>query len=119
LFITAITFAKFSVLLFYRRVFSVASFRIPFLVVFTLNFIYGFGFFWVYLLQCIPISQVWQTQVGETRTCVNTVINYPFAYGDAILDFITIVLPIPYVVNMQMPLRRKLAVMGIFLLGSM
>jgi hypothetical protein len=50
---------------------------------------------------------------------VNTVINYPFAYADAALDFITIVLPIPFLMNMQMPKRRKFAVMGVFLLGSM
>jgi hypothetical protein len=107
------------VLLFYRRVFLVNSFWWPFIIVFALNFIYGFGFFWVYLLQCIPISQVWSTQVGQQRTCVNTVINYPFAYADAVLDFITIVLPIPFLMNMQMPKRRKFAVMGVLLLGSM
>jgi len=119
-FILAITCAKLSVLLFYRRVFSsVKKFIIPFWIMFGLNFIYGFSFFWIYILQCIPISQVWRTLVGEKRTCVNTIINYPFAYADVILDFLVLAIPIPMVLQLRMKTRRKIAVIAIFMLGSL
>jgi hypothetical protein len=57
-------------------------------------------------------------QVGQKRTCINTQVNLPFAYSDCILDFLTIVLPIPYVLRMKMPFGRRLAVIGIFLISS-
>lgn len=41
------------------------------------------------------------------------------AYMDVIFDFIILVIPIPLIWNLNMPLRRRLGVMSIFLVGIM
>ncbi|RYP53462.1 hypothetical protein DL770_010990 [Monosporascus sp. CRB-9-2] len=43
---------------------------------------------------------------------------FSIAISDLILDALIYVLPIPYVWQLHLPIREKLAVLGIFLLGS-
>ena len=118
--VAGLTFAKLSVLLFYRRIFTIRTlFRWPFFITFGFNLLWGVSFFFTYAFQCIPVNRVWTTIRGQSRPCVSPVMYLPFSYRGAILDFVTIALPVPMVLQMKMPNAQKFAVLGIFFLGSM
>ena len=72
----------------------------------------------VNLLQCIPVSDVWDIMV-EFPNCVEDTMYYGMAISSVILDVMVLVMPLPLIWGLQMSVRDKVAVSGIFLLGSL
>ncbi|KAJ5650186.1 uncharacterized protein N7484_003909 [Penicillium longicatenatum] len=112
-----VTLVKISILCFYHRIFSVASFR-------RIN--YGVGIFclvWFVaafigdLLYCIPIRHFWDPTVAGH--CFNFP-SYFLAMEliDILLDVTIIVLPLRTISSLQLSFRKKVALLGVFLLGS-
>ena len=122
LFTLTITFTKVSILLFYRRIFfsnrTNGSFRLLLWIMLGINVFWGFSFFMVNLLQCIPISDVWDITV-EFPTCVEDTMYYGMAISSVILDVLILIMPLPLIWRLQMSVQDKVAVSGIFLLGSL
>ncbi|KOS38776.1 hypothetical protein ACN38_g10398 [Penicillium nordicum] len=108
---------KVSILLLYRRIFSVPKFRLVSLVTGCLVLSWCLAVFITVLLQCRPISLNWNKE--QTGTCINP---KPFFFGNAIsnllIDVVILALPIPMVFQLQLRLSQKLTVLGIFLLGG-
>lgn len=111
-----VTLVKMSILCFYHRIFSVASFRrinygagIFCLVWFTAAFIGD-------MLYCIPIRQFWDPTAGGS--CFNFA-DYFLAMEliDLLLDVVIIALPLKTIASLHLSLRKKLALLGIFLLS--
>lgn len=75
-------------------------------------------FFFCNLLQCWPISVNWTGFGAATEQCIDTNKMYlAQAYSDVLLDVLILSLPVPCVWQLQMPVRHKIAVLGMFLLG--
>ncbi|MCJ1332226.1 hypothetical protein MMC10_008918 [Thelotrema lepadinum] len=96
---------KYSVILFYRRLFRVT--------------IWTFGFFFTVLFECgSNVWAVWGTLDDLLTHCANEV---EFFEGDCISDIIVDVMilltPLPIIWKLQMSSGKKLAVSGVFLLG--
>lgn len=112
---------KLSVLFFYRRLFTVPAFRLISSIFIGITLAWGIGFTFAGIFQCTPISTLWdkfETEYGSS--CVNVQLFYlAFGISDLILDVVIFTLPMPYVCKLQMPLQQRLAVGGIFFLGSM
>ncbi|KAI0468055.1 hypothetical protein F4859DRAFT_492504 [Xylaria cf. heliscus] len=111
---------KIAILLYYRRIFSVRSFRIANDVCLAIVAAWGISFTFVLIFQCNPISTLWDKFEFEyTPYCIQTLSFYmAVAITDLIIDIIIFALPIPYVLRLHLPLKQKLAVAGILLLGS-
>ncbi|KAJ5942015.1 hypothetical protein N7516_002183 [Penicillium verrucosum] len=109
---------KVSILLLYRRIFSVPKFRLVSLVTGCLVLSWCLAVFITVLLQCRPISLNWNKE--QAGTCINP---KPFFFGNAIsnllIDVVILALPIPMVFQLQLRLSQKLTVLGIFLLGGL
>ncbi|KAG9238606.1 hypothetical protein BJ875DRAFT_539516 [Amylocarpus encephaloides] len=119
IFLLAITAAKISVLILYRRIFCIDSFRIPYAIVLSLNILFGVSFFFVYIFQCIPIADYWSTTLTMAeKKCIRGGFCMPFAYGSAALDFLTLVLSVPYVMRLYLPWGRKITLLGVFFMGG-
>lgn len=110
--ITAIATAKISVLCLYRRIFTTQSFRQSSLMVGV-----GVVAYWVasvvcVLLQCVPIRKNWQPEL-QAR-CINTA-----ALFLGLELFIMLFLPLRVIRDLHMPLKQRLQLGVIFLLGGL
>ncbi|KAE8161894.1 hypothetical protein BDV40DRAFT_266587 [Aspergillus tamarii] len=108
---------KISILLLYRRIFTVRSFRIASLITGGLVISWCLAVFITVLLQCRPIALNWNKALEGT--CIDP---KQFFFGNAIsnllIDVVILALPIPMVLQLQLRLSQKLTVLGIFLLGG-
>jgi hypothetical protein len=94
--------------------------NVLFYAIFGLNAFWGFAYFMVYLLHCIPISDTWSVPSGKPRHCIpNNYPEYSYAITNVLLDAAILSMPAPMVWKLKLPTRQKIAVSGIFLLGIM
>ena len=71
------------------------------------------------IFSCRPIAFAWDKTIQGGK-CIN---QNNFSYGTSAANFLTdiavLILPIPWLVKLQMQPGKKVAVAGIFLLGSL
>jgi hypothetical protein len=112
-------FSKISVLCFYRRMFFVYK---RFLIVNTALIVvvaaWAVALFFATLFQCKNPGTLW---TGD-HTRPNCIKALPFYYASAITGFITDLLilgsPLPIIYQLQIPLKTRIAIAGILLLGA-
>ncbi|KAB5586200.1 hypothetical protein GE09DRAFT_1210775 [Coniochaeta sp. 2T2.1] len=84
--------------------------------------VYSFGFFFLFVLQCLPSSYFWTRFTGGSGTCIDPVItvNATYAYSaiTCAVDWTLGLLPISLVWDLQMTPRTKLSVAAILALGA-
>ncbi|KAL8659359.1 MAG: hypothetical protein Q9226_000479 [Calogaya cf. arnoldii] len=118
----AMAFIKVSILLFYRRLFpseaTTTSWRMCNLalmvasVAFCLISVFGSGF------ACTPVAYIWDTTI-RGRHCINLIALARFTcITGFVTDILILTLPIPIVWGMHLNRSKKIAVSGVFLLGS-
>ncbi|KAI2473543.1 hypothetical protein F4781DRAFT_137368 [Annulohypoxylon bovei var. microspora] len=111
---------KLSVLFFYRRIFSVNASRIANNILISITVLWGIAYTLACAFQCTPAMTLWtnfEWEYGDS--CVELQPFYlSIAVSDLILDVIIFVAPVPHLYMLQLPLRQKIAVGGIFLLGT-
>ncbi|KAK0513943.1 hypothetical protein JMJ35_003665 [Cladonia borealis] len=111
-----ITFAKYSVLCLYRRIFGTAL-RQSTLVLFVLQSIWMIVCVFEGLLRCQPVAAAWN--VVLPAKCQNfTLIVVAAEPFNALLDFVMVAMPVNIVRKLQLPTRHKITLSGIFVLGS-
>ena len=111
---------KISIVLFYRRLFPVQSFKIAsrfligFLVLWTITFVSAMA------AQCTPPHYAWDLFEFEySLKCMNVLAMYQgMAYSDLILDVVVLAFPIPMVVSLRLPWNKKIKVIDTLLLSS-
>lgn len=120
-----ITTIKFSILLFYRRVFinhtTSTWFRVAWYIITVWCFLWGVSTFIAAVFQCTPVSYLWTQFSGKTKgKCVDfTALLIATAAVNIFTDVAVLVLPMPMVWKMKIEKAQKLAVSGIFLLGGL
>ncbi|KAF2475362.1 uncharacterized protein BDR25DRAFT_310754 [Lindgomyces ingoldianus] len=117
---------KLSVLFFYRRLFVVDkhyknSRNIITVAMITIIALWATGSCFVFMFMCGVHFEAIYSSVDDVATegmCINGLdVGYAFAIGDFVTDAITILIPIPFVWKLHLSWGRKIAVMGVFLLG--
>jgi hypothetical protein len=118
----AIPAIKMSVILFYRRIFSVRNFN--YALYFCTFLVLGWfaAVMVVAVVQCRPLSFLWEQfeDPNAKGSCID-VETFFLGNGiaEAITDFIVLGAPFYHVSKLWMPTAQKLAVMGIFALGAL
>ncbi|KAI0452421.1 hypothetical protein F5B21DRAFT_516062 [Xylaria acuta] len=112
---------KLSVLLFFRRIFSVRAFINVNNVVIGLTVGWGIAYIFALMFQCVPPSTLWNKLESEYGDhCVMNLPSYlSFAFTDPIPDVIIFLLPVPHLWQLNLPMGQKLGVASIFFLGSL
>ncbi|ERF71199.1 hypothetical protein EPUS_09496 [Endocarpon pusillum Z07020] len=112
--------SKTSVLFFYRRIFSIHKrFELINTTLIVLIIAWAVSFFFATAFQCKDPVTFWTTFEYPRVNCVDA---YSFYYSVSTTGFITDLMilssPIPIIWQLQMPLKNKLAVACILLLGA-
>lgn len=114
----AIGIARWSILLFYARIFTTRSFRSPLWSMYILNGAWTIAFTLVYIFQCSNPSEFWKQQWGTKAKCVDVSVNYYYAVSSIIIDVLMLSIPWPPILKLKMEVKQKVAVISIFMLGG-
>ena len=119
LFIITVTSIKISILLFYRRIFTTRRFAIAANIVGFIQVAWCISIGGSAIFSCDPVAYFWDKLIPDGH-CIN--INTLRLVGDGlnfIADILVLCLPIPSLWGLQIPFSRKLALIGMFVLGGM
>ncbi|KAI1819125.1 integral membrane protein [Xylaria intraflava] len=108
---------KLSVLFLYKRIFSIKTMRMLSYVLMGLTFGYWLSFLVVFLTTCSPdISQLWNPRPDGFCRDLN-VGQLGSVSTNLAIDVFVIVLPMPFLWNLQMRFRNKAVITLVFSLG--
>lgn len=115
-----ITCVKISVLLLYRRVFTTASFRKVSVVVGIACLLWFIIELFINIFQCRPFKAAFEPPLLFTGHCIDL---QSFYLGVTIanlgLDVVILYLPLHMVWKLKLPIKQRLTLSGIFLLGGL
>lgn len=101
----------------YRRIFDTRAIRISVVIVGIANATWVFLLIGLAVFQCIPVQRAWNSDIPGK--CLDTKALF---IGNAIphiaIDFVMVAMPIHPVSKLGLPLRERIALMGIFMLGG-
>ncbi|KAK1522397.1 uncharacterized protein CCOS01_10109 [Colletotrichum costaricense] len=110
-------FAKISIACFYYRVFTGKTFRLKiniFLIFLTTR---SLMFLLLVIFQCTPIQSIWNRAIPSQ--CLNlSAISSGGAACSILEDIVLIILPVPELMRLQLDKKKKVALFGMFALGS-
>lgn len=120
LFPLAVLPMKCSILWFYHRIYPVRKFTISCIVTAAVTVAWFIASIVVNFLTCRPFQYFWDRSIPGGK-CINSN-NLAYAITsppDILTSLALLILPIPLLWGLQMPRRKKLAITGIFVLGSL
>ena len=117
-FAIAITTAKISLLFFYDRVFPFRRFRVLSINLGCLSIAVAVAFIMAMLLGCRPLRAAWDLSLFGHCVDYDT-IRLSLTIIECVTNFMVVALPVPWLWSLQMRKRKRLALMGIFILGGL
>lgn len=109
---------KISILLLFLRIFPSKRFRRVTKVAILWMICHTIAFFMAVTLQCLPIRAV--SDLTQTGKCIDAAAVVTAGAGFSIFeDIVIILLPVRELKSLQLSLRKRLAVMAMFALGSL
>ncbi|KAJ5884424.1 hypothetical protein N7504_011996 [Penicillium tannophilum] len=120
LFLLGITATKFSILIFYRHIFSVPSFMRINWILMGICACWCIIAFFVIIFECHPVRAMWNYEtLRDKDVCIpeGTMIA-GFGIAEIPIDIMILAHPIFMVRNLQMPALKRASLMGVFLLGG-
>lgn len=116
-----ISLAKISVVLFLLRIFQTPMFRYVAYGLIGSNAAIGITWAFVDSFRCLPVHLTWNGWMNEeTGQCINFINSILVnCLVNIFVDALTIVLPVWEVSKLQMPLRKKITVALMFIVGSL
>ncbi|KAF5620763.1 integral membrane protein [Fusarium sp. NRRL 52700] len=115
----SIFLSKMSVLTFYRRIFQFSSIRVPIIILMVCCGCWITIRTFMTIFHCMPVQAYWDKSVDGK--CMNNIGQYYLGTDltHCLMDFIILALPLFEVARMKLILGQKIAVIGIFSLGSL
>ncbi|KAI9751734.1 MAG: hypothetical protein M4579_005925 [Chaenotheca gracillima] len=108
---------KNSILLLYHRIFITARFQLIVKLCIAFMLAYQVATLLVDIMTCLPIAGYWDKTI--VARCVNAVTYFITSAGiNVFTDVVILILPLPMVWNLQISVKQKLVLCGIFLLGA-
>lgn len=108
---------KSSILVLYKKIFDVRKFKLVIYAMLGFVIAWTISFFFSHLFTCYPITVFLEPYYGNK--CVDTIPMFmSLLFTDVVADVAILILPIPMVLGVQLPMKQKLAVIGMFSLGA-
>ena len=115
-----ITLVKISILLLYRRIFDTAAFKRKTLVVGVLCIIWFFIAICLEIFQCHPLSAAFDPEMLSTDHCIDFQTYYEGVTASNIaMDIIMLLLPVHMVWRLRLPIKQRIVLSSIFMLGGL
>lgn len=115
-----LTVIKMSILIFYLRLSPKRSFKWACYIVSAYVILTGLAETFLLAFACNPIAAIWDHSLVPMAKCLDQLALYKAV---AVLNFagdvFILFLPMPMLIKLQLPLRKKLQVMVVFLLGGL
>lgn len=112
----AMCVVKMSIMLQYRRIFTVSAMQRVTLVGLVFQGAWALTLSILLPLVCNPVASFWDPSIQGT--CLDQLaIWYVMASVNLVTDFVTFSLPLPVIKSLQLPKRQKYLLMGVFCLG--
>ena len=109
---------KVSAILFCQRIFVGKSFQYTCWACMSIVVGWNVGAIAATILQCIPIAGSWDKTI--LATCIDTKAFWvAYAVGNILTDAMVLALPIPQVLRLNLKLRERVMLCGVFLLGGL
>lgn len=109
---------KMSILMLYLRIFIQRWFRITCYVLLVIITSYMVGAFFASVFQCTPVARAWNKAIPGS--CIDITTNWYANAGFSIAtDIIILTLPMYPLYKSKMILKRKIALMIVFALGTL
>ncbi|KAG8529603.1 uncharacterized protein KY384_006240 [Bacidia gigantensis] len=118
IFCCAITAIKLSILFFYRRLFPYRTFTLVALAVGIVNILWWLGALFVAFLHCRPLAFYWDKSLPSGVCSDDKTVGFALTGTELVTDIIVLILPIPWLWGLKRTIPRRVAVVGLFLLGS-
>ncbi|KAK3934000.1 hypothetical protein QBC46DRAFT_274670 [Diplogelasinospora grovesii] len=110
--------SKLSILLVYARLFPARKFQYAVNSLSVFLACHGVLYLLLTAMQCLPVYSVWDRYITD-RKCINvTAVAYSSGVISIIEDVAILLLPVPQVWRLKIDHGRRLAVLGLFSIGS-
>ena len=107
-----------SILLLYRAIFTGRGFAIATNIIMGYVVAWGVAVVLVSIFSCNPVNGFWDTDIPST--CVSSILFFEWTTLTNVLgDVMILALPVRKVWKLQMSTEKKIAVLGMFLLGGL
>ncbi|OOF98335.1 hypothetical protein ASPCADRAFT_205578 [Aspergillus carbonarius ITEM 5010] len=118
--IVALASLKLSVLFFYRRIFVGRVFNIASWTLIGVVIVWAMTFVIAILSACGTRLMANFGTLGDLKTeCVDTFsILIALAASDVTVDLIILAIPLPLVLSLHLPLKKRIGILGVFIVGS-
>lgn len=117
-YVLAISFIKFSILLFYQRIFPTPNFVITLWIIGTITLTWTIAGGLSFVFQCSPVSKTWNPNLNGK--CVDIIkLFVGNAIPNIVTDFAIIIAPIPMIFKLRIAYAQKIALCVVFLMGGM
>lgn len=118
IFACAISVTRLSLLMFYHRIFPVKRFTIVAIITGCILIAWWISFIFAILFSCYPIESYWnKALIGH---CVNEhTLSWGVTGSELATNLIMLVLPIPWLWDLRLVWTKKLALIGLFMLGCL
>ena len=117
LYVVIISLAKFSVLCFYRRIFG-SPVKLGISIIFLLQTIWAIVCIFLSIFRCKPIAGSWNVAIPAKCLSFELIVIAAEPFNCA-LDFLMVALPVKVIRTLQLSMKRKILLSGIFALGSL
>ncbi|RMZ12218.1 hypothetical protein D0864_00759 [Hortaea werneckii] len=117
LYTVCITLNKSTILAFYWRLFSVRS-RIPILAVTAVVVAWFLSIFFCVLFTCVPVAAQWDVSITDAKCISTRSIWIAGSIVNVMTDIVLLIMPLPFVWNLNAPMAQRLALGGMFCLGA-
>jgi hypothetical protein len=109
---------KVSVLLLYMRIFVTRTFRVFCWMALIVVLGWSIGSIFATIFQCVPLKGSWDKTLDAR--CINSD-TFWISYGalNIVTDVMVLALPMPMIWKLQMKLRDRIMLIGVFLLGGL
>ncbi|KAL0932704.1 uncharacterized protein CTRU02_211667 [Colletotrichum truncatum] len=108
---------KFSILFQYRRIFRTENAKKVITGLIIWLAVYAAFCLGISIFTCWPVAKYWNDQI-EGGCIERSVVNYVIAGFNILNDIIILVLPVPWLRNLQVTFRAKLILIGVFTCGA-
>ena len=119
LYFSVVTAIKISILLMYRRIFSIDSFRLHSLIVGFIVAVWWLVGTIATIVSCIPINKLWIGPMVQGGCFDFNIFWMAMGAVELVIDTLILLLPVQVIMGLRMSRQQKILLVGIFLLGGL